>query len=151
MKAFIAILLTLLFHLSFAQTNEVLSARGNVRVSFLLYPFTPLVTVEARVFHKVTLQLESNFSTTHGINIKFFQSNDLKKYYFFTGLAFVENKLLREDLQNTLLPYAGVGFAKRFGKSKQWTFDNRFGIGRTIQADENGFYPVIKSGVGRVF
>ena len=71
--------------------------------------------------------------------------------YVFLGTAFVEDKSLRKDLTTTILPYIGYGYAHRFGNNKTWTFDSRFGIGATTNADKNGIYPIIKTGVGKIF
>jgi hypothetical protein len=99
----------------------------------------------------LTLQLESNFVNTHGANLKYFIKDRMDGSYVFGGIALVENKLLRRDLELTYLPYAGYGFAYRLGSQGQWTFDNRFGIGATTNADQNGVYPILKTGFGRVF
>lgn len=71
--------------------------------------------------------------------------------YLFVGTAFIENDFLRKDKNITFLPYAGYGYAHRFGKDKTWTFDSRLGIGRTTNADNNAIYPVLKTGIGRTF
>ena len=134
-----------------AQTEREINPTANVRLSFLLFPFTPLLTVEVRTIGNLTLQLETNFVNTHGANLKYFIKNRMDGHYVFTGIALVENKLLRQDNKITFLPYAGYGYAYRFGNKKQWTFDNRIGIGVTTNADRNSVYPVIKTGVGRVF
>ena len=143
-------LLLAVFH-SYGQNVEPKIPNANVRLSFLLFPFTPLLTLEVRTFGNVTLQLETNFVNTHGANLKYFFKNRMDGHYVFVGSAFVENKLLREDLKATILPYVGYGYAYRFGKTKAWTFDSRFGIGATTNADNNGIYPVIKTGIGRTF
>ena len=135
----------------FAQTEKENNPTANVRLSLLLFPFTPLLTVEVRTIGNVTLQLETNFVNTHGANLKYFIKNRMDGHYVFTGIALVENKLLRQDKKITFLPYAGYGYAYRFGNKKQWTFDNRIGIGATTNADNNGIYPVIKTGIGRTF
>lgn len=75
----------------------------------------------------------------------------MNKTYVFTGMAFVEDNLLREDGGETRLPYAGIGVANRFGKKKAFVFDGRIGIGPTLNADNNAVYPVIKLGIGRIF
>jgi hypothetical protein len=71
--------------------------------------------------------------------------------YVFTGIALLNNQLLRQDKQVTYLPYAGYGYACRFGNQKMWVFDNRIGIGATTNADKNAVYLVIKTGIGRIF
>lgn len=124
---------------------------ANVRLSFLLLPFSPLLTVEVRTLDKVTLQLESNFVNTHGANLKYFLNKRMENGYVFVGTAFVRSTYLRKDKATTLLPYVGCGYAQRFGADKRWTFDSRIGLGRTINADKNGIYPIIKTGVGRIF
>ena len=134
-----------------AQTEREINPTANVRLSFLLFPFTPLLTVEVRTIGNLTLQLETNFVNTHGANLKYFIKNRMDGHYVFTGIALVENKLLRQDKKITFLPYAGYGYAYRFGNKKQWTFDNRIGIGVTTNADRNSVYPVIKTGIGRIF
>lgn len=141
----------LCFQKGFAQQIEAPKPIANLRVSFLLFPFSPLLTLEVRTLGNLTLQLESNFTDTHGINLKYYLQNSMDGGYLFTGLALVENKFLREDKQITYLPYAGVGYAYRWGKQQQWTFDSRIGLGATTNADSNAVYPVIKTGIGRVF
>lgn len=136
---------------SFAQTKEPKIPNANVRLSFLLFPFTPLLTLEVRTFGNITLQLETNFVNTHGANLKYYIKNRMDGDYVFLGTAFVENKLLRKDLVTTILPYAGYGYAYRFGNKNAWTFDSRIGIGATTNADKNGVYPIIKTGIGRTF
>lgn len=134
-----------------AQTLPDINPTVNVRLSFLVFPFTPLLTVEVRTTGNLTLQLESNFVNTHGANLKYFIHNRMDGHYVFTGIALVENKLLRKDEKITFLPYAGYGYAHRFGYRKHWTFDNRVGIGSTTNADNNSIYPVIKTGIGYIF
>ncbi len=75
----------------------------------------------------------------------------MDKDYIFAGTAFVQNVLLRVDKKSTYLPYLGYGYAHRFGSSRQWVFDSRIGLGATTNADKNGIYPVIKTGLGRTF
>ncbi|WP_299365921.1 hypothetical protein [Winogradskyella sp.] len=153
MKTFIPFLIycLLFFQSSFSQENIINNPFVNVRLSILLFPTTPLLTIEVRTFSNVTIQVESNFANTHGINLKYYFRERLSESYLFTGIAFIENELLREDLQTTFLPYAGYGYAYRFGNRKQWTFDSRIGLGSTTNADSNSFYPVIKTGIGRIF
>jgi hypothetical protein len=125
---------------------------GNIRLSFLIFPpFTPLLTLEMRTFNKLTIQLETNFANTHGINLKYYIKERAKGHYLFVGSAFIENQFLRKDMNMTFLPYAGYGYAYRFGKSTAWVFDSRLGVGKTINADNNTFYPVLKTGIGRIF
>jgi len=88
-------LLLAVFH-SYGQNLEPKIANANVRLSFLLFPFTPLLTVEVRTFGNVTLQLETNFVNTHGANLKHFFKDRMDGHYVFVGSAFVENKLLRD-------------------------------------------------------
>lgn len=71
--------------------------------------------------------------------------------YILTAIALVDNKLLRADKKTRFLPYAGYGYSYRFGNKKQWTFDNRIGIGGTTNTDINSVYPVIKTGIGLIF
>ncbi|GEM_PF-2655023 len=123
----------------------------NLRVSFLLLPATPLITLEALTVNRLSIQLESNFGDTHGINLKYYQNESMNGTYFFTGMAWVEDDLLRENGGFTRLPYGGIGIADRFGRKGHYVFDGRFGIGPTLNADNNSLYPVIKLGVGRIF
>lgn len=134
-----------------AQTEREIDPIANIRLSFLLFPFTPLLTVEVRTIGNLTIQLETNFVNTHGANFKYFMKNRMDGHYVFSGIALVENKLLRQDNKITFLPYAGYGYAYRLGNKKQWTFDNRIGIGATTNADRNSVYPVMKTGIGRIF
>lgn len=139
------------FYSAKAQTEQPIIPTANVRLSFLIFPFTPLLTVEVRSIGNLTLQFESNFVNTHGSNLKYFIKNRMDGHYVFTGVALVKNKLLRKDDKITFLPYAGYGYAHRLGNRKHWTFDNRIGIGATINADNNSIYPVIKTGIGYIF
>jgi hypothetical protein len=134
-----------------AQTIEPKISNANIRLSFLLFPFSPLLTVEARTLSSITLQVETNFVNTHGVNLKYFLKDRMDGHYLFVGTAFVENTLLRRDRKAAVLPYTGYGYAYRFGKAKTWTFDSRLGIGTTTNVDNNGIYPVIKTGIGRTF
>jgi len=134
-----------------AKNPDIKFPVANIRLSFLVFPFTPLMTVELRTFHRLTVQAETNFVNTHGVNLKYYIKARMKGHYVFTGVAFVQNKLLREDRKITFLPYAGYGYALRFGKTKAWIFDSRIGIGPTVNANRNSVYPVIKTGIGRVF
>jgi hypothetical protein len=135
-----------------AQINEPKLPIGNIRVSILVFPpITPLLTLEMRTFDQLTVQLETNFNNTHGINLKYFVNERMNGHYIFVGNAFIESNFLRKDKNITFLPYAGYGYAYRFGKSKAWTFDTRLGIGQTLNADNNLVLPVLKTGIGRTF
>jgi hypothetical protein len=123
----------------------------NIRLSFLVFPPTPLLTLEMRTFGNLTVQLETNFVNTHGVNLKYFVRDRMDGHYGFAGLAFVESKTLRKDGNIAYLPYAGYGYAWRFGPDRAWTWDSRAGIGVTTNADTNRPYPVVKTGVGRTF
>lgn len=147
----LSILLFINTHIVSSQVNMINYPTINIRASLLLFPTTPLITLEVRTFGNVTLQFESNFVNTHGINVKYFLKNRMNKSYVFSGIALVKNKLLRQDNKATLLPYAGYGYAYRFGRKLHWVFDNRIGVGPTINADTNSIYPVIKTGIGRIF
>lgn len=147
------ILILLLYNLTIsAQLNEPFIPFANVRLSFLVFPpITPLLTLEVRTFNNFTIQLETNFVNTHGVNLKYFNKERMNKDYIFIGTAFVESDYSRKDLKSTVLPYIGYGYAYRFGKSNDWVFDSRIGIGRTINADKNTILPVIKTGIGKTF
>lgn len=135
-----------------AQFPEPTLPTANLRLSFLIIPpFSPLLTFEMRTFPKITVQLETNFVNTHGVNIKYFTQERMNGHFIFAGTAFIQNDFLRKDLKTTFLPYAGYGYAHRFGDKNKWIFDNRFGIGATTNADKNGIYPVLKTGIGRTF
>lgn len=148
---FLILISIVCFKNTYSQINTIENPTINLRATILLFPTTPLLTLEVRTTGNLTLQLESNFINTHGINLKYFLNKRMNKSYVFTGIAFVENDLLREDGHLTLLPYAGYGYALRFGNKKQWTFDSRIGFGPTLNADTNGVYPVLKTGIGRIF
>jgi hypothetical protein len=135
-----------------AQTKADNAPIGNIRLSLLIFPpVSPLLTVEMRTLEKLTIQLETNFINTHGINLKYFTSERMNKHFIFVGMAFIENSFLRKDKMIAFLPYAGYGYAHRFGKLNTWDFDSRIGIGRTTNADNNAIYPVLKTGIGRTF
>ena len=151
MRVFLIFCLISIFTKVQSQTIDPKIPNANVRVSFLLFPFTPLLTFEVRTFGNVTLQLETNFVNIHGANLKYFTKDRMNGNYVFLGTAFVEDKTLRKDLATTILPYVGYGYAHRFGNNKSWTFDSRLGIGPTINADKNGIYPIIKTGIGKTF
>ena len=148
MKTIIIIALTFIATQVHAQEKQPIA---NVRLSFLLFPFSPLLTVEVKTIGNLTLQAETNFTNTHGLNLKYYLRETMNESYVFVGTAFVSNDFLRKDLKLTTLPYIGYGYAYRFGHNKAWTFDSRLGIGSTINADKNSVYPVIKTGIGRVF
>ena len=148
MKTIIIIALTFIATQVHAQEKQPIA---NVRLSFLLFPFIPLLTVEVKTIENLTLQAETNFTNTHGLNLKYYLRETMNESYVFVGTAFVTNDFLRKDLKLTTLPYIGYGYAYRFGHNKAWTFDSRLGIGSTINADKNSVYPVIKTGIGRVF
>jgi hypothetical protein len=141
MRLIFLLLGSLYLQVCFSQTEKVIQPSANIRLSFLLFPFTPLLTVEVRTIENLT----------HGANLKYFIKKRMEADYLFTRIALVENKLLRKDNKTTFLPYAGYGYAYRFGKKNKWTFDNRIGIGASTNADKNAFYPVIKTGIGRIF
>lgn len=152
MKKLIFFLILIFVSNIFSQNLEQKIPFANVRLSMLIFPpITPLLTVEIRTFDKVTLQLETNFVDTHGVNLKYFVKERMNKDYIFVGTAFVESDFLRKDLKTTILPYIGYGYAYRFGKANDWIFDSRIGIGRTINADKNTILPVIKTGIGKIF
>ncbi|MEM6541550.1 MAG: hypothetical protein AAF634_10330 [Bacteroidota bacterium] len=73
----------------------------------LLFPTTPLLTIATRTFGNLTLQFESNFVNTLGLNLNYFSADRMHESYLFTGLTFVENELLRKDVQIIFLPYLG--------------------------------------------
>jgi hypothetical protein len=135
-----------------SQTNVTKFPTANIRLSFLIFPpITPLLTFEIRTFENLTVQLETNFINTHGINLKYFVKERMNGHFMFVGSAFIESDFLRKDKSLTFLPYAGYGYAYRFGKSNVWIFDSRLGVGATINADKNTFLPVLKAGIGRTF
>ena len=135
-----------------SQTTEPKLPTINIRLSFLVFPpLSPLLTFEVRTIDKLTLQLETNFVNTHGVNLKYFTKERMNGNYLFIGTAFLESDFLRKDKNITFLPYAGYGYAYRFGKTNQWVFDSRLGIGRTLNADKNLILPVLKTGIGRTF
>jgi hypothetical protein len=121
----------------------------NIRLSFLLFPFSPLLSVECRTVGRLTIQGETNFVHTHGLNLKYYLRSPLERGYVFVGSAFVQNRLLRQDGGSTTLPYAGWGYAHVFGPN--WVFDGRIGLGPTLNADRKAVYPIMKVGVGKRF
>ena len=152
MKVIITFCLLILYVKVQAQTTDPKPPNVNVRLSLLIFPpFSPLLTFEVRTFGNITLQLETNFVNTHGVNAKYFIKERMNGHYLFVGTAFIESDFLRKDKNITFLPYAGYGYAYRFGKTKAWIFDSRLGIGRTLNADKNLILPVLKTGIGRTF
>lgn len=134
------------------QANVSKLPLANIRLSFLIFPpITPLLNLEMRTFSNLTVQLETNFVNTHGVNLKYFIKERMDGHFLFVGTAFIESNFLRKDKNITLLPYGGYGYAHRFGKSKEWVFDSRLGIGATTNADKNTILPVLKTGIGRIF
>ena len=91
-----------------AQSLPDINPTVNVRLSFLVFPFTPLLDVEVRTIGNLTLQLESNFVNTHGANLKYFIHNRMDGHYVFTGIALVENKLLRKDEKITFKKFLNI-------------------------------------------
>lgn len=137
---------------NFSQITEPKQPIANIRLSFLVFPpITPLLTLEIRTFEKITMQFETNFVNTHGVNLKYFLNERMNKDFVFVGTAFVASDYLRKDLKTTFLPYVGYGYAYRFGKYNSWILDSRIGIGRTINADKNTILPIIKTGIGKTF
>ena len=122
--------------------------RFNVRLSLLL-PFTPLLTVEARVGGLLTLQGETNFRRVHGLNVRYYLRQSMRGGFVFVGSALVRDVFLRADNRTTVLPYAGYGHAWPLGP--HWTADARAGLGPALNADAPRVYPVVKIGVGRKF
>jgi hypothetical protein len=121
----------------------------SIRLSMLVVPFTPLLTVEYRTIGNLTVQGETNFINTHGVNVKYYLRSPLEGGYVFVGNAFVRSSFLREDHRTTWLPYAGWGYAHVWARN--WVADGRLGIGPTLNADRNTLYPVLKIGVGKRF
>lgn len=152
MKLSIFICLIFFFSSLQAQTTKPRLPIGNIRLSFLIFPpFSPLFTLEMSTFNNLTVQLETNFTNTHGVNLKYFTNQTMNGHFVFAGTAFIESGFLRKDKNVTFLPYAGYGYAYRFGKTNAWIFDSRLGIGQTTNADNNTIYPVLKIGTGRAF
>jgi hypothetical protein len=101
-----------------AQTTEIKLPTANIRLSFLIFPpFTPLLTFEIRTINKVTMQLESNFSDTYGVNFKYFLNERMNGHFIFVGSAFLKSDYLRKDKNISYLPYPGYGYEYRFGKN----------------------------------
>lgn len=117
----------------------------------MLFPFTTILTVEVVIIVSLTIQAETNFLNTQGINLKYFIKNRMDRHFVFIGVALVENELLRAYKKTRFLLYAGYGYAYRFGNKNQWVFDNRIALGATTNADRNSIHPVIKTGIGRIF
>ncbi len=87
----------LLFYFSFimlstqAQTIKEKQFTANARLSFLLLPaFSPLLTLEMKAIKKSTIQLETNFINTHGLNYKYFFKERMNKHFVFLGTAFLK-------------------------------------------------------------
>lgn len=119
----------------------------NVRLSFLLVPFTPLLTVETRLGNSpIAWQGETNFHQVHGLNLKLYLRQALEGPYAFVGQAWVADSRLRADKQYTQLPYAGAGWAWPISSWGQ--ADARLGMGPAWNADTPAWYPVAKGGVG---
>jgi hypothetical protein len=143
-----------LFLITFILSSLVLQAQNNepfmnVRLSFLLFQFSPLLSLEVRTIGNLTVQGETNFTNTHGVNLKYYTTQRMGKSYLFVGSAFVSNAFLRKDKKPATLLYGGYGYAHIF--KNDWVFDSRLGIGPTINADTNSVYPVIKLGIGKRF
>jgi hypothetical protein len=135
-----------------AQTNESKLPTLNVRLSFLVFPpISPLLTFEMRTINKLTVQLETNFTNIHGVNLKYFLNERMNGHYIFIGKAFIKSDYLRKDKNVAFLPYVGYGYAYRFGKNNGWIFDSRLGFGATTNADKNNLLPVLKTGIGKTF
>lgn len=136
---------------AYSQDIEPNLPKVNIRLSFLLVPFTPLSTLEVATVKNITLQLETNFNHIHGVNIKYYLNKRMDKGYIFVGSAFLQDNFLTQDLKTTFLPYVGYGYVYRFGISTKWIFDSRIGIGPTLNSDNIIIFPVIKTGIGRIF
>jgi hypothetical protein len=96
------IVLTFIFGFSicFSQEIEQKNPIINVRLSFLIFhPIAPLLTFEVRTIDTFTLQFETNFANTHGINLKYFLKEQMNKDFLFLGTAFVQSDYLRKDLK----------------------------------------------------
>jgi len=122
-------------------------SKFSLRATGLQYPSTLLLTVEAAVYKSFSFQLETNFTNTHGVNIKYWVKTPLNNAYLFAGNAWVINRELREDLRFAYLTYTGVGYAHRWRRN--WVLDSRFGLGPLWNSDSRGVFPVIKIGVGK--
>jgi hypothetical protein len=150
MKKTLLLILVLLSPEIKAQTYLGKQPIFNARLSFLVFPpFSPLLTLETRALQNLTVQLETNFVNTHGINMKYFFDQPMNGHYLFVGNAFIKSEYLRKDKAIAYLPYLGYGYAYRFGKANAWTLDSRLGIGPTTNADKNIILPVIKTGIGK--
>ena len=121
----------------------------SVRASVLLFPVTPLLTLEVKALGPLTLQGETNFGRTHGLNARWYLRPPLRGGYVFVGSAWVRHNRLRQDGRPTVLPYAGCGHAWPLGA--RWTLDARAGLGPALNADVRRVYPVVKVGAGRIF
>jgi hypothetical protein len=135
-------------HLSVAQGMEARPPRISVRLSFLVVPFTPLLTLEARILGPLTLQGETNFARIHGLNVKWYLRKPMQEGYVFVGSALVRSSTLRPNGGSLVLPYAGYGYA--WALRNNWTVDARAGLGPVLRADEFlPVFPVLKVGVGK--
>ncbi len=136
-------------HPSRGQLSDAPPPAVSVRLSCLLVPFTPLLTVEVKAVGPLTLQGETNFGHTHGLNLKWYRWAVMQGGYGFVGAAWVRHSLLRADNRTTWLPYVGGGYAWAFGR--HWAIDARAGLGPAVNADLLRLYPVVKVGAGRRF
>jgi hypothetical protein len=151
MKAILALIGFFISGLVLGQTTDTHHSSFSIRLTILMVPVTPLLTMEIKATEKTTIQFESNFVNIHGVNLKYFLNSGMKYDYVFKGLAILKSSDLREDYRVTYLPYVGYGCAYRFGVDNRWDLESRIGIGITANADKNILFPVIKSGLGYVF
>ena len=122
--------------------------RISVRLSFLAVPFSPLLTLEARMLGPLTLQGETNFARIHGLNLKWYLRKSMQAGYVFAGSALISRSTLRSDGGSLVLPYAGYGYA--WVLKNNWTVDARAGLGPVLRADESvPVFPVLKVGAGK--
>lgn len=131
-----------------AQNPAEMPSRVNARLSFLVVPFSPLLSLEISVVKRLTLQVETNFKNTHGLNMKYYLQNRMQTHYVFVGTAFMQHPELGNKGELALLPYAGYGYALRFGNSRRWIFDSRLGLGALRLDGRLSPFPVLKSGIG---
>ena len=81
-----------------AQTIDSKLPIRSIRLSFLIFPpFSSLLTLEMRIFDKLTVQLETNFVNTHGVNLTYFINERMNGHFIFVGTTFIENDFLRKD------------------------------------------------------
>jgi hypothetical protein len=152
MGKYLMFLVCLIYSKCYSQNSLKELPICNLRLSCLVFPpATPLLTFEMRIVKNITIQGKTNFVNTHGINLKYFLQKSMEHHFFFVGNAFLNSKSLRQDNKTTYLCYAGYGYAQRFGHNNKWIWDNRIGIGPTLNADNNTVKPVIKTGIGRTF